>query len=443
MELKMIKKLLAVVFAASTIGSTVSSVGAVDFNDEANQIQNEINKCDLLIEEFQNCKNEIEIEGQHQFKKLQQEIENNRKTLEYIKSLMENENDNEYKEGYKIQYSDLTTSIIADEQMKKDIDIDRVETIKTIENQLNDIKKQREILVKKLNELFNKAENDNNNNNEPVIAENMNEKHDRELFLTLSSLFKDNEKSVPDKIEDAVNLLKSDSFIDKKKELDGILQVIYENNLSKEERASFLNNFVIPDLRECVLKLPGGELFLKEMQKTVVDNNVELVDQFIDRGVITSNDFLDKIISGTNKRDIDKMKEKCYEKYRETHNDSWLPLNYDLHQLKGLVNSLRNVNNIENRDITQAIDSLIGKHVDQDDDGGDHWFGIYPGITGEFEEAVNVSEEKMPWLFNIKEKIRDIYTEFLYDENLSPEENQENLNQSVDAAISYIDLYLG
>ncbi len=159
MHFKMIKKLLAVVFAASTIGSTVSSVGAFN-EDDMKKVQNDINEYEKSIKQLENTVKMENISNPDILQQINHRIEANGKILEYIKNLI-NDKEDKNKAGEK-----LNAYILSAENSNKQLE----NKDENLNKSLEETKIKREALLKKLIKLFseqsdNQQMNDNEKNN--------------------------------------------------------------------------------------------------------------------------------------------------------------------------------------------------------------------------------------------------------------------------------------
>ncbi len=164
MEFKMIKKLLAVVFAASTIGSTVSSVGATFNEDELKKVKKDISEYENSIKQLENTVKMEKISNQDILKQFNDRIDANKKTLDYIKNLID-KNKYQKKDGDKLA-AYISNAEKSNEQLKnKDENLSN-----NVNKALEETRTKREALLKKLIALFseqtdNKQTNDNEKNN--------------------------------------------------------------------------------------------------------------------------------------------------------------------------------------------------------------------------------------------------------------------------------------
>lgn len=184
MKVKTIKKLLALVFAASTIGSTASAVGAVRNDENAEKFMKELDECDISIQKLEQKKSEFDKESNKQLQELRQKISNNRATLNYFKNLLDIGNE-EYgkKEDITKECNSLQQNISLDVKQEKEIVNKKIRVIQEIDNELNAIKTKRQVLVNKIEELFDdKAENNNQND-----EQNDSEQQTTELWKRIAS----------------------------------------------------------------------------------------------------------------------------------------------------------------------------------------------------------------------------------------------------------------
>ncbi len=157
----MIKKLLSVVFAASTMGSTASAVGAIFNEDDMKRVKDDISKYEASIKQLEKTVQTENISNQDILKQFNEKIDVNKKTLAYIKNLI-NKKEDEKQAGYKLS-AYISNAEKANEQLKnKDENVSN-----KINKALEDTKTKREALLKKLINLFSEqADNKQTNNNE-------------------------------------------------------------------------------------------------------------------------------------------------------------------------------------------------------------------------------------------------------------------------------------
>ncbi len=177
MKFKTVKKLLACICAFTAVGSTISAVGAIKDDENVEKFIRKIDECDISIQKLEQKKSNFDKKSNKQLQELRQKISNNMETLKYFKNLLDTGNE-EYgsKEDITRECNGLQQGIKLDVKQEKEVINKKIKVIKEIDNELNVIKTKRQVLVNKLEELFdeqaeNKNQNDEQNDSEQQTIE--------------------------------------------------------------------------------------------------------------------------------------------------------------------------------------------------------------------------------------------------------------------------------